>query len=99
MIVNQSFFQRSKQIEVISISCFKEIGRILKIRRFREDDYNQMTLLENLKNYEDKKKGNMSNLDDEIIVDDPADKNREIAEKLESNAKKAKEEEKRVISL
>ena len=98
-MINQSFIQRSKQIEVISISCFKEIGRILKIRRFREDDYNQMTLLENLKNYEDKKKGNMSDLDNEIIVDDPADKNIELAEKLESNAKKAKEEEKRVISL
>ncbi len=69
----------------------------MKIRRFREDDYNQMTLLENLKNYEDKKKGTVSDLDNRLIVDDPADNNRELAEKLESNAKKAKEEEKRVI--
>jgi len=95
-IHNQIKLNRSKQIEAISISSFKDIGRILKIRRYREDDYNQMTLLENIQKYQERKNGKEHISNDNLIRDDPADKNKELAEKLEANAKKAKEEEKKV---
>ena len=67
----------------------------MKLRRFREDEFIQTTRLKDIKKYERKLEGKKSDSDSNVSgeAEDPAVSNKELAEKLEANIKKAKEEE------
>jgi len=70
----------------------------LKVKRYHEDQLVQKTRLKDVKNFEKRLEGKPidSDSNSNLTEDDPAEKNKELAEKLEANIVKAKEEEKKV---
>jgi hypothetical protein len=73
----------------------------LKRKRYREDEFIQKTRLKDIKKFEKKLEGKTSDSESNsnLTEDDPAENNKELAEKLIANSKKAKEEEKKVKIL
>jgi hypothetical protein len=78
------------------LDCFKEIGRLLKLKRYHDDEYIHRTRLEDIKKYEKEQEGKTSDSESVQSENDPANNDKELAQKLEMNKKQAKEAENKV---
>jgi hypothetical protein len=93
---NLLIFKRSDQIQAISLDSFKEIGRLLKLKRYHDDEFIHRTRLEDIRNYEKEQEGKTSDSESVKSEHDPANNDKELAQKLEMNKKQAQEAENKV---
>ena len=85
-----NFINSVKTVKTQSENAFKEIGKILKMRRYCDDNRVHKSRIESLKTL------NSTNSIDDDDDFDPADYNPDLFKKLEENKKIAEDKEKKV---
>ena len=84
-----NFLNSGKTIKSQSENAFKEIGKILKLRRYQDDNRVHKSRIQSLKTL-----NSTNSIGDDDF--DPADYNPDLFKKLEENKKIAEEKEKKV---